>query len=91
MDKKTEIEIADLYASKLFSTKDIGRRYGVPHQRVTAVGWQVEQEGRRARIDAFRDEHGVEGRVPKHLLKEFYLAYATAEERGRLVVESPGG
>jgi len=88
MDKNTENEIADLYASKLFSVKDIGARFGVPHQRVTAIGWRVEMERRHARSIAWRKEHGIEGRIPEPLQWGHHWAWMTAEERGHSLVEN---
>ena len=89
MDKNTENEMVELYASKLFSVKDIGARYGVPHQRVTAIGTRVEMERRNARSRAFRAEHGLkEGPLPDDLRWAHHWAWMTTEERGHSLVEN---
>jgi len=44
MDQRAAEMVADLYESKLFDATSIGRRFGIPHQRVVAVADRVRRE-----------------------------------------------
>jgi len=89
MDHRTAGMVAEMYESKLFSATEVGRHFGVSRQLVRAVTSKMLSKRRRERSMAFFEKHGLDGPVPDHLRKEYYLATAPLEELGGLVMENP--